>query len=130
MEKILDFLRERGEKGATNFELSNIALNYTSCVSNLYKQGHIIECRQTGLSDTYRYILRKVTGKVKYYPSAYEDFVYKMHTDFGGTIDSEEELIAIMESASVNMYRKHGYYKNQMKSEYEQFDEQLGFDLD
>jgi hypothetical protein len=129
-EKVLDFLRERGEEGATNFELSTISLNYTSCISNLYKQGHIIECRQTGNSDTYKYILRKLNGAVIYYPTAYQDFVHKMYTVFDGKIEGEEELIALMDLVGINMFRKHGYYKEQMKNEYERFEQQMHFDLD
>jgi hypothetical protein len=130
-DKILDFLRARGDEGATNFELSNISLNYTSCISNCYKMGHIIQCIQIGSSDTYKYILKKLNGSVVYHPTAYEDFVHKMYTEFGGTIQGEEQLIELMNQTGINMFRKHGYYKSQMKQEYEQFEQQqMQFDLD
>jgi hypothetical protein len=128
---ILQFLRDRGEEGATNKELSNIALNYTSCISNLYKMGHVIQCQQIGESGTYKYVLKKLTAKVKFHPSAYEDVVHTMYTVFNGTIEGEEGLIAILDATHSQFFRKHGYYKGQMQSEYEQFEnQQMHFDLD
>ena len=51
--------------GLTNYELSRLALKYTSVVSQLRKEGHNIVCVRDTLSNgkssnTYRYYLSKV----------------------------------------------------------------------
>ena len=51
--------------GVTNYELSKLALKYTSVVSDLRKDGHNIICVRDTLpngraSNTYRYYLSKV----------------------------------------------------------------------
>lgn len=45
-EKILQLLKQRRSQGATNWELAEIALKYTSRVSNLREQGYRVECRR------------------------------------------------------------------------------------
>ena len=130
LDQILNLLVDRGEEGATNKELSNIALNYTSPLSTLHKQGHVIQCVQMGESGTYKYILRKQTSSIKYHPSAYEDAVNTLYTQMDGSLHGEEGLIELLRLTGNIFARKHGYYKEQMASEYEQFDEQMKFDLD
>lgn len=52
---ILALLRQRGNQGATNSELSRIALKYTSRISDLRDMGHDIRCRAEGNAGVYRY---------------------------------------------------------------------------
>jgi hypothetical protein len=53
--KILALLKERGNQGATNAELSRIALKYTSRISDLRDLGHDIRCQKEGDRGLYRY---------------------------------------------------------------------------
>lgn len=54
--KILALLKERGNQGATNYELSRIALKYTSRISDLRDVGHRIHCTcEDAVKGVYRY---------------------------------------------------------------------------
>lgn len=53
---ILALLKERGNQGATNYELARIALKYTSRVSDLRDTGHHIHCTcENAVRGVYRY---------------------------------------------------------------------------
>ena len=52
---ILALLRQRGNQGATNAELSRIALKYTSRISDLRDMGYDIRCQKEGDGGAYRY---------------------------------------------------------------------------
>ena len=67
-QKILRTLIKADTFGVTNYELSRLALKYTSVVSDLRKEGHNIVCVREKLpngraSNTYRYYLSKVKEK-------------------------------------------------------------------
>lgn len=53
--KILVLLKQRGNQGATNAELSYIALKYTSRISDLRDMGCDIRCYSEGGNGVYRY---------------------------------------------------------------------------
>jgi predicted transcriptional regulator len=108
-EKIINFLRERGEEGATNFELSKISLNYTSRLSFLNKQGHVIETLQTDKKGVFKYVLKKLSSEIKYHPKAIEDVLWKID-EYGGKIDTDDFKNILDETGCV-VYRKHGYFK-------------------
>jgi arabinogalactan endo-1,4-beta-galactosidase len=127
--RILELLRERGPDGATNHELSKEALHFTSVLSLLHREGHIIDCVQIGNSGTNKFILRKLTAEAKYYPSAWEDAKYHFHTTFNSTINGDEEFEQLFEIIGGTINRKYGYYKDQMKHEYDKFQDQMQLDL-
>jgi len=53
--RIIAFLKERGNQGATNVELSRFALKYTSRISDLRQEGYDIRCQMEGSNGVYRY---------------------------------------------------------------------------
>jgi len=64
-QKILRTLIKADTFGVTNYQLSRLALKYTSVISDLRKEGHNIVCVREKLpngrsSNTYRYYLSKV----------------------------------------------------------------------
>lgn len=64
-QKILRALIKADTFGLTNYDLSRLALKYTSVISDLRKEGHNIVCVREKLpngrsSNTYRYYLSKV----------------------------------------------------------------------
>ena len=64
-QRILRALIKADTFGLTNYQLSKLALKYTSVVSDLRKDGHNIICVREKLpngraSNTYRYYLSKV----------------------------------------------------------------------
>lgn len=52
--KILAWLKQRGNQGVTNAELSTVALKYTSRISDLRQSGNDIRCYSEG-GGVYRY---------------------------------------------------------------------------
>ena len=63
-QKILRTLIKADTFGVTNYELSKLALKYTSVISELRKDGHNIVCVREKIhngraSNTYRYYLSK-----------------------------------------------------------------------
>jgi hypothetical protein len=64
--KILELLKARGNQGATNYELAQIALKYTSRVSDLREQGwRILSTCESMKKGVFRYHLlgRVATGQ-------------------------------------------------------------------
>ena len=64
-QRVLRTLIKADTFGVTSYELSRLALKYTSVVSDLRKEGHNIVCVRERLpngraSNTYRYYLSKV----------------------------------------------------------------------
>ena len=64
-QRVLRALIKADTFGLTNYELSKLALKYTSVISDLRKNGHNIICVRDRLpngraSNTYRYYLSKV----------------------------------------------------------------------
>lgn len=64
-QRVLRALIKADTFGVTNYQLSRLALKYTSVVSDLRKEGHNIVCVREKLpngkaSNTYRYYLSKV----------------------------------------------------------------------
>ena len=64
-ERVLRTLIKADTFGVTNYQLSKLALKYTSVISDLRKEGHNIVCVRDKLpngraSSTYRYYLSKV----------------------------------------------------------------------
>ena len=64
-QRILRALIKADTFGLTNYQLSKLALKYTSVISDLRKNGHNIICMREKLpngraSNTYRYYLSKV----------------------------------------------------------------------
>ena len=65
-QRVLRTLIKADTFGVTNYQLSRLALKYTSVVSELRKDGHNIVCVREKLpngraSNTYRYYLSKVS---------------------------------------------------------------------
>ena len=67
-QRVLRTLIKADTFGVTNYQLSRLALKYTSVISDLRKDGHNIVCVRERLpngraSNTYRYYLSKVKEK-------------------------------------------------------------------
>ena len=67
-ERVLRTLIKADTFGVTNYQLSRLALKYTSVISDLRKDGHNIICVREKLpngraSNTYRYYLSKAKEK-------------------------------------------------------------------
>ncbi len=126
---MLNFLKAKDTEGATNSELSSVALNYTSIISTLVKKGNIIRCKKMGDSDTWRYWLLKEATSEKFYLSAFEDMLFNFNHKFHGHIEGEDQLKTLFKLSHSVPHREHGFYKKMMFHEYQQFEEQMQLDL-
>ena len=67
-QRVLRTLIKADTFGVTNYQLSRLALKYTSVISDLRKDGHNIVCVRERLpngraSNTYRYYISKIKEK-------------------------------------------------------------------
>lgn len=123
--KIVQLLRDRGEEGATNTELVQISLQYNSRLSELSKEGYIIETIhiKDGL---YKYVLHKVPGNIVYHTDALTDVLIAAYSESNNGWIKVEKIPAIMAENFCRMVRKPGYYQ---KQQYPVFQEQQQMNL-
>lgn len=62
--QVLELIRRSGREGIENWQLSKVALKYTSVISDLRKEGHDIEAvrqydREGKALNTYKYRIRE-----------------------------------------------------------------------
>lgn len=111
-DRIISALRDAGEEGLTNAELSRISLQYNSRLSELYKEGYIISCEHLN-NGLYKYVLKAVPGGVVVYPTAEEETFFEIETRFEGFISSEN-LYELLQEKGYQIVRKPGWFKMQM----------------
>lgn len=110
-EKILTALKAAGADGVTNKELSKISLQYSARVHELLRKGNIIDIERTeDGSGLLKYILRKETGKERYFETAEEEVLNKVEREFGGRVNSLE-LKVLLNECSSHIVRRANYYK-------------------
>ena len=88
LEKILNRLKEAGEEGVTNSELSRISLQYSARLMELRLKGYVIETIPLK-NGVYKYILRKMSSEI-YYTNATDDILMTIKHDYDNAISSEE----------------------------------------
>lgn len=106
--KIIRLLQERGEEGAINLELNEIALRYTSHISELRSEGFVINCKNEG-GGVFRYTLEHIPVFPAAPVSALETF-YKAVEGLGGVV-TKEEIEGILNAHSLNVVKNWGSQK-------------------
>jgi hypothetical protein len=110
-EKILAALRDAGADGVTNKELSKISLQYSARIHELLRKGNIIDIEKTeDGSGLLKYILRKETGKERFFETAEEEILNKIDYEFGGSVNSLELKVLLNECHS-HIVRRANWYK-------------------
>lgn len=91
--RILRLLQERGNQGATNYELARLALKYTSRVSDLRDAGHRVHCTCEDATRgiyRYHYFGRSVTGRRELF---YEDVMPDEEHEKLGVAEDDVEAV-------------------------------------
>lgn len=112
-ERMIKLLRESGEEGVANHELSKISLKYDSRISELRMRGYEIETTHEK-KGVYKYILKKTPSTDSMFLNATDEILMIIDTDFGGNIQSKE-LKSLLELMHFHITRKSGWYKHQQK---------------
>jgi hypothetical protein len=110
LDKLIRALKDAGDDGLTNIELSKICLRYDSRLSDLRRKGFLIETESIGKS-LYRYYLRKTPSNIKFFPNAKEEFLQAVDEEEVGDSENVKQLLDKM---GFTVIRKHGWYKNKM----------------
>jgi hypothetical protein len=109
-QKILDLLRDAGEQGITNKELSNVSLQYSARIHELRKAGCIIDHDKTEVNGVYRYYLRKLPATVKFFDSAENEFLNRIEKKYGLSLEIKEDLTEL----NFHVKRRANWYKENM----------------
>ena len=112
-EKIINMLKEAGENGVTNIELSKISLRYNARISELIMSGYIIENTQVK-KGVYKYVLKGIKSNVKSYLHATDEILMIVENDYKDRISSAE-LKNLLEEKDFTITRKANWYKNNLR---------------
>lgn len=110
LEKIVNFLKDVGEDGATNKELSQICLQYDARVSDLRRKGFEIDVQSFG-KGLYKYFLIKTPSQEQFFQNANDITFETIEKHYGGLI-STFDLKMLLDRNGFHIIRKHGWYKN------------------
>lgn len=118
-EKIVNLLRDAGEDGVTNAELARIGLRYGARLTELYKEGFIIDNEPVENSESlYKYVLKAMPGTVTIHQDAETLLVAALLEKFdGGFVDIYEVVQAlpkILDDEFLRVTRKPGYYRKRL----------------
>lgn len=113
-EKIVNKLKEAGEKGVTNKELNNISLKYCARISELHSQGYVIDCKHVK-NGLYKYILRKIPSEIRQFSNATDEILQIVEHQFQGLI-STSQLRNLLIMKHFHITRKSNWFKQHIKS--------------
>lgn len=109
-EKILNLLRNAGEKGITNKQFQDVCIRWDARVRELYQQGYVIKNESLG-NGLYKYILVFEPETIAEKPKkAIELLISKINNTYNGRIDTES-LSSLLEAEGLQVVRKHGAHK-------------------
>ncbi|HSW76022.1 MAG TPA: hypothetical protein VLG50_03195, partial [Candidatus Saccharimonadales bacterium] len=111
-QKIVQLLRDAGAEGITNAELAKICLQYNSRLSELSKEGYVIETIHVK-DGLYKYVLHKVPGNIVYHSDALTDVLIAAYSESTNGWIMVERIPVIMAEHFSRMVRKPGYYQQQ-----------------
>ncbi len=109
IEKIITLLKNAGEEGVTNTELSKISLQYSARLMELRLKGFVIETIAIK-NGVYKYVLKKMADEI-YYTNATDDILMMIKHDYQDAISSEQ-LRALLIKKYFNIQRKAGWFKH------------------
>jgi hypothetical protein len=112
-EKMINLLKEAGENGVTNIELSKISLRYNARISELIMSGYIIENTQVK-KGVYKYVLKGFKSDVKSYLHAADEILMIVENGYKDRISSAE-LKNLLEEKDFTITRKANWYKNNLR---------------
>lgn len=104
-ERIVELLKERGELGATNDELSRIALCYQTRIFELVEQGYEIKLENLG-QGLVKYMLLKIPDSPDAPRKPIRDIIVEeINENYGGLVDVSS-LYELLEKCNAMISRK------------------------
>lgn len=109
-ERILEYLRNKGEHGATNAELSKISLRYGAHIGKMYEEGYVVDkkCLSKGL---FLYTLISEPEHVVVHKKAIDKLFEEINN--AGMVSSER-LRQIMDKNNITVKYKANTYRNKL----------------
>lgn len=115
-EKILNMLREAGEKGILNTEFNQIYVRWDARIRELYQEGYIIKAELLG-NGIYNYTLISEPEVKHDKPKKAMDLLEEeIENQYGGEVNVEQ-LKLLMSKEGLNIVRRHGAHTMEVKSE-------------
>lgn len=109
-QKILKALRDAGESGITNADLSNISLRWGARMSELYAEGYIVDIESLG-KGIYKYALQHEPTNIVIKPQKAVDVLLQEVVKIGDSVTSKQ-LQELLDKHNFNVTRKAGSHKN------------------
>lgn len=110
-QKIIHMLREAGNEGCTNIELSKISLRYGAHLGELYTKGYRIKKVYLD-GGVFKYFLVSVPGDIKHFKNAQEEVLNDIEEYYDDAIQSSQ-LEVLLEEKHFHIIRKPGWYEQQ-----------------
>ena len=107
-QKIIHALKEAGNEGMTNVELSKISLRYGAQLGILYRQGYKIQKYNLD-GGIYKYVLIVEPADYRYFTSAQQEIIEAMAEKHDETIASDLEKL--LDEKHFHIIRKSGWYQ-------------------
>lgn len=109
--KIIHMLKEAGNEGCTNVEMSKVSLRYGGHIGELHRMGYKIKKMHLD-GGVYRYFLLSEPGDIKYFSNAHDETLNDINENYDGWI-STEQLENLLETKHFYIVRKPGWYEQQ-----------------
>jgi hypothetical protein len=106
-QKIINALKDAGEDGMTNAELSKISLRYGGHIGNLYREGYKIKKYNLD-GGLYKYVFVSEPSTIKFFRNAQEEIIEDMGDIFGDSVS--DELKNLLDTKHFHIVRRNGWY--------------------
>jgi hypothetical protein len=107
-QKIINALREAGNEGITNAELSKISLRYGAHLGDLYRKGYKI-AKYNLDGGLYKYVLIAEPADYKYFKNAQQEIIEAMTEKHNEII--AQDLESLLDEKHFHIIRKNGWYQ-------------------
>jgi hypothetical protein len=108
-QKIISALKDAGENGMTNAQLSEISLRYGGHLGHLYRAGYKIKKYNLD-GGLYRYILVSEPSNIIYFKNANDETYEEIIENYDDAISSLE-LQNLLAEKHFHIVRKQGWYQ-------------------
>ncbi|WP_144624884.1 hypothetical protein [Bacillus velezensis] len=110
-DRILNLLREKGDKGILNIELVDICIGYRSRIAELYQMGYKIDVENVEQGVCIYTLKEEPETPRTNIPSAVSVVMEEIQSSYDGSITADD-LAAILNNMNFNIVRKHGSFKS------------------
>ena len=109
-ERLLEILREAGDKGVLNTDLVEVCIGYRSRIAELYQMGYKIDVEYLEQGVCIYTLRKEPVVPITEIPTAISMVSKTIDEEYSGAITSET-LVAILKELNFNVVRRSGSHK-------------------